>query len=137
MVSHSRYLSLMRTSAWYDLGVILLFVTPWSFRWVHGLLGEVHTRLGLSGSWMPLDVQHVLFATLLGSVVLVWALARLLAPSVLMGRLDGVSRVLFASWQLYAVQHGASTLLLGFTLFEVLFGIVQFLPVRTEQAQAA
>ncbi|NLR75729.1 hypothetical protein [Leeia aquatica] len=137
MVSQSRYLTLMRASAWYDLGVILLFVTPWSFRWVHGLLGQFHVQLGLSGVWLPLDIQHVLFATLLGSVVLVWSLARLLASSVLLGRLDGVSRVLFSCWQLYAVYQGASTLLLGFTVFEVLFGVVQFLPVRTERTQPA
>jgi uncharacterized membrane protein len=68
----------------------------------------------------------MLLANLLGSVVVVWSLARMVAPSLLLGRLDGVARLLFAAWQIYAVTQGASAIVLGFTLFELLFGLLQW-----------
>ena len=68
----------------------------------------------------------MLLANLLGSVVVVWSVARIVAPTVLLGRLDGVARFLFAAWQIYAVAHGANVIVLGFTLFEVLFGVLQW-----------
>jgi hypothetical protein len=33
----------------------------------------------------------------------------------------------------YAVIHGASVLILGFTVFEILFGIIQILPVAGDK----
>ena len=73
-----------------------------------------------------LDSTHLLLANLLGSVVVVWSIARIAAPSLLLGWLDGVARFLFAAWQVYAVAHGASAVVLGFTLFELLFGVLQW-----------
>jgi hypothetical protein len=126
----SRYLTLVRTSAWYDLIVTLPFATPWSFVWMYGSLATVAQALGLPGTVHPLDATHVMLANLLGSVVVVWSLARLMAPSVLLGRLDGVARLLFAAWQVFAYLSGASAIVLGFTAFELLFGALQWLPVR-------
>lgn len=130
MLSVPRYLALVRTSAWYDLIVTLPFATPWSFVWMYGGLTAVAQTLGLPGTLHPLDATHVLLANLLGSVVVVWSLARLLAPSVLLGRLDGVARLLFAVWQIYAYLAGGSAIVLGFTVFELLFGALQWLPVK-------
>ena len=50
--------------------------------------------------------------------------AGIVAPTVLLGRLDGVARILFATWQIHAVAQGASTVVLGFTVFELLFGVL-------------
>jgi hypothetical protein len=126
----SRYLNFVRASAVYDLLVTWPFATPWTLTWLYAQLAATAQALQLPGVVHPLDATHVLFANLLGSVVVVWSLARLLAPSVLLGRLDGVARFLFAGWQVYAVAHGASAIVLGFTAFEVLFGVLQFAPVR-------
>lgn len=41
-----------------------------------------------------------------------------------------MARLLFAAWQVHAVQSGASAIVLGFTAFELLFGILQLLPVE-------
>ena len=84
----------------------------------------------------PLDATHVMLANLLGSVVVVWSLARLVAPTVLLGRLDGVARLLFAAWQLFAYLSGASAIVLGFTMFELLFGVLQWLPVERPPSAA-
>ena len=51
----------------------------------------------------------------------------------LWGRYDAVLRFLFTTWQLYAVAHGASSIILAFSVFELAFGVLQSLPVRREQ----
>ncbi len=71
----------------------------------------------------------MLFAGLMGSVVVVWSLARLRLNLAELGRYDAVARLLFAAWQIYAVANGATPLLLVFTVFEAGFGIAQALPV--------
>ena len=125
-LSPSRYLAIVRASGWYDLIVTWPFALPWTFAWLYGALAWLSATLGLPGTLHPLDGTHVLLANLLGSVVVVWSIARIVAPSVLLGRLDGVARLLFATWQVYAVVHGASAIVLGFTVFELLFGMLQW-----------
>lgn len=127
--SEPRYLRTVRASAWYDLAVTWPFALPWTLHWLHARLAALAGLLGLPGVLPALDVQHVLFANLLGSVVVVWSLARLLQPTVVLGRLDALARLLFAAWQVYAVSQGASTIVLGFTVFELLFGVLQARPV--------
>jgi hypothetical protein len=41
-----------------------------------------------------------------------------------------VGRFLFSAWQLYALVHGASSLLVIFLVFELAWGVAQVLPVR-------
>jgi len=132
-----RYLRIVRASGWYDLVVTWPFALPWTFAWLHAQLGAAALALGLPGTLPPLDAMHVLLANLLGSVVVVWSVARIVAPSLLLGRLDGVARFLFAAWQVYAVAQGASGIVLGFTLFELLFGVLQWWRVAGFSPRAA
>ena len=125
-----RYLSIVRASAWYDLLVTWPFATPWTFVWLYGSIAALAQSLALPGTVHPLDATHVMFANLLGSVVVVWSLARVLSPSIRLGRLDGIARFLFAAWQVNAYWSGASAIVLGFTVFELIFGVLQFLPVE-------
>jgi hypothetical protein len=130
-----RYLSIVRASAWYDLLVTWPFATPWTFVWLYASMAALAQSLGLPGSVHPLDATHVMFANLLGSVVVVWSLARVLSPSIRLGRLDGIARFLFAAWQINAFLSGANAIVLGFTLFELIFGVLQFLPVEKTAAE--
>ncbi|MFD2756683.1 hypothetical protein [Comamonas terrae] len=123
--STNQYRRLVRASAWYDLLVTWPFALPWTFAWLLGLLAGVHAMLDLPGSVPAADTLHVLLANLVGSVVVAWALARIIQPTLLLGRLDALARWLFALWQVYAVLHGASAIVLGFTAFELLFGLLQ------------
>ena len=125
-ISSPRYLRIVRASGWYDLLVTWPFAMPCTFAWLYAQLGMLAAVLGLPGTLHPLDTTHMLLANLLGSVVVVWSIARMVAPSLLLGRLDGVARFLFAAWQIYAVAHGANVIVLGFTLFELLFGVLQW-----------
>lgn len=132
-----RYLKLVRVSAAYDLLVTWPFATPWTLTWLYAQLATTAHALQLPGVVHPLDATHVLFANLLGSVVVVWSLARWWAPSVQLGRLDAAARFLFAAWQIYAVAHGASAIVLGFTALELVFGVLQIAPVHRAEAAHA
>ena len=125
-----RYLRIVRASGWYDLLVTWPFALPWTFAWLYAQLTLLAQALALPGTLHPLDATHMLLANLLGSVVVVWSLARIVAPTVLLGRLDGVARFLFAAWQIYAVAHGANAIVLVFTAFELLFGVLQWWRVQ-------
>lgn len=130
-------LRIVRASGVYDLLVTWPLALPWTFAWLYAALGSVHAALELPGAMVGLDATHVMLANLLGSVVIAWSLARIVAPSLLLGRLDGLARLLFLTWQLYAVAHGASAVLLAFTAFELLFGVLQWWPVQAGAASVA
>jgi hypothetical protein len=130
--SHTRYLQVVRASAAYDLAVTWVFALPWTFAWVYGVLQTIATGLALPGQFAPMNAGHMLMANLLGSVVIVWSLARWLQPSIMMGRLDALARLFFATWQSYAVSQGVSSIVLGFTVFEIIFGVLQLARVRSQ-----
>ncbi|WP_369212862.1 hypothetical protein [Streptomyces flavofungini] len=125
--SHSAYLRVVRTSAWYDLVVTAGFATPWTYTLVHDALSKAGDALGL-GALPALDPIGVLYANLMGSVVVVWALLRIIKPLPVHGLFDGIARTLFAAWQAYALAHGAPRWLWLFLVAEVGFGIVQLVP---------
>ncbi|MFJ9828992.1 hypothetical protein ACIRSU_32150 [Streptomyces sp. NPDC101160] len=85
----------------------------------------LHDALAPGG---PADRLTVLYANLMGSVVMVWSLLRVLRPLPLYGLLDGVARALFASWQAYALAHGAAPVVGLFLVVEVAWGVVQLSP---------
>jgi hypothetical protein len=86
--------------------------------------------LDLPGELPAFEPMHMLMANLLGSIVCVWAVLRIRDPQQIYGRYDAVGRFLFSAWQLYALLHGASSLLVVFLIFELAWGVVQVLPVR-------
>ena len=130
MWTSTQYRRLVRGSAWYDLIVTAAFATPWSFAALHGVLSSVSQALNLPGELPAFEPMHMLMANLLGSIVCVWAVLRIRDPQQIYGRYDAVGRFLFAAWQAYALAHGASSLLVIFLFFEVVWGVVQVLPVR-------
>jgi hypothetical protein len=131
MWTSTQYRQLVRGSAWYDLIVTAAFATPWSFAALHGLMSSVSQAFDLPGALPPFAPMHLLMANLLGSIVCVWAVLRIRDPQQVFGRYDAAGRFLFATWQLYALLHGASSLLVVFLFFEVAWGVAQVLPVRT------
>ncbi|BAQ78615.1 MULTISPECIES: hypothetical protein [unclassified Pseudomonas] len=130
MWTTEQYRTLVRASGWYDLLMTLAFVTPWSFMALHGLLQDTAQALHLAGSLPPFEPTHLLMANLMGSIVCVWAVLRIRDPQQAFGRYDAVGRILFASWQLYALMHGATALLWGILLFELAWCVAQLLPVK-------
>ncbi|WP_207284789.1 hypothetical protein [Pseudomonas sp. FW300-N2A2] len=131
MWTSTQYRRVVRGSAWYDLIVTAAFVTPWSFTALHGLLAGLSQALDLPGELPAFEPMHMLMANLLGSIVCVWSVLRIRDPQQVYGRYDAVGRFLFSTWQLYALLHGASSLLVIFLVFELVWGVAQVLPVRT------
>lgn len=131
MIQPAQYSRIVRASAWYDLVATIGFATPWTFAAIHSMLS--FAAQGLPGTLPPFAPAHMLMANLLGSIVVVWSVLRIRDPRIEYGRYDAVARFLFAAWQIYAVAHGASALILGFTLFEILFGVIQSLPIGCEK----
>ena len=118
-------------SALYDLIVTAPFATPWSFAFAHAQLGAVNEALG--GAPLPdFTPFHILFACLLGSVVLVWSVLRLSDPQQRFGRYDGVARFLFTTWMIWTFTATGSPLLWLFIIPEFAFGVAQWLPVSAQ-----
>jgi hypothetical protein len=137
LISLPHYLRIVRASAWYDLLVTIGFATPWTFALVHHSLTDLVQTLGLPGAFPVFETAHMLMANLLGSVVTVWALLRIRHTQAHLGRYDAAARFLFAAWQIYAVVHGANVIVLAFTVFELIFGVLQCLPVRDASPEGA
>lgn len=136
MLDAKRYLDVVRASALYDLVITLPFVTPWTFGLVVALVGWTDSALNLPGEALAPDMTTVLFANLMGSVVVVWSVARLHLGLTVLGRYDGVARLLFATWQINALLDGMSWVILPLLVVEIGFGIAQFLPVREAKPAA-
>jgi hypothetical protein len=124
------YRQLVRASGWYDLIVTAAFVTPWSFAALHGLLSALAQTWNVPGDLPPFEPMHMLMANLLGSIVCVWSVLRIRDPQQAFGRYDAAGRLLFSAWQAYALIQGASQLLVGFLILELMWAVLQLWPVR-------
>ena len=136
MFSEQTYRGIVRASAWYDLVVPAAFATPWTFPTALALASWASRSLGLNDTFPEFSPSHTLFANLLGSVVVVWALVRITRPEPWLGRYDALSRLLFAAWQSYAVSEGAPRIILAFTVFEIAFGVAEASPIRRSRMAA-
>ena len=125
----STFLTLVRASAAYDLLLTAPFATPWTFALAHTQLSALNIRLG--GTALPdFTPFHVLFACLMGSVVLVWSVLRLRRTEAILGRYDGIGRFLFALWMGWTLAQTGAPLLWLFVAPEFAWGVAQWLPVQ-------
>jgi len=130
MWSQSGYRGLVRASGWYDLLVTAAFVTPWSLMLLHGFLRQLSAQWGLDGELPEFAPLYGLMANLMGSIVCVWSILRIRDPQMQFGRYDAAGRLLFATWQGYALMHGATQLLWGILVMELAWAVLQLWPVR-------
>ena len=130
MLAPSTFRKIVLGSAIYDLLVTAPFATPWSFAYAHAQLDGINQQLG--GAALPAFAPfHVLFACLLGSVVLVWALLRISDPQQRFGRFDSVARLLFSTWMIWTFAMTGAPLLWLFIVPEMTWCVAQWLPVRS------
>lgn len=135
-LSRSAFLTVVRASAAYDLLLTAPFATPWTFALAHAHLSTLNQHLG--GDALPdFGPFHVLFACLMGSIVLVWSVLRLRAPSVTLGRHDGIARGLFSTWMAWALATSGAPLLWLFLVPEFCWGVAQWLPVAQDNGSSA
>jgi hypothetical protein len=116
----------IRFSALYDLLVTAGFALPLTAPSVIAGLADLHQGLGLSGSTPDAtDTYTLMFANLMGSLVVVWAAFRLFHPSRAAGAADTVARVLFAWGMIAALSRGASQLVAFMLVLELAWALVQ------------
>lgn len=121
---------LVRASAAYDLLLTAPFATPWTFAIAHGHLSALNQALG--GAPLPeFGVMHMLFAGLLGSIVVVWSWLRLRDPLPRYATYDGTARFLFSAWFAWtlALGQGSLPLVWLFIVPEFAWGVVQWYAV--------
>lgn len=124
MTLHSA-LRVVRVSALYDLVVTVGFAFFTAVPIFHAL-GAMHRALGLAGvAPDPGDPIAVMFANMMSSVVTVWALFRIVRPSLLAGAADVGARVLFSLGMAVAVLSGASPIVLVMLALELFWAVVQ------------
>ncbi|MGE8416324.1 MAG: hypothetical protein ACN6QY_28540 [Pseudomonas sp.] len=132
MWTNEQYRTLVRASGWYDLLVTLAFATPWSFMALHGLVADTALAMNLPGALPAFEPMHVLMVNLMGSIICVWALLRIRDPQPAFGRYDALGRILFSTWQVYALAQGATALIGVILFFELAWCVAQLLPVRAD-----
>ena len=131
MLSKDAFYRLYRISSWWDLHITWPFMTPLSLGALWWLLGQGQVAAGL-GPLPALGVYAMLFANFFGSVVVVWAVVRLRYDDPVLARYDAAGRWLFSAWMLYALMQGASPLIWGFLVIELIFAVLQSLPVKSQ-----
>lgn len=102
-----------RAGALYDLVASIAFVTPWT-------AGAVMDVLGVQAT-----TPAKLFATLFGTVVVMWSIARWLRPEPALIALDTGGRALFSLWFVWALTNGETRVLWVFLALELFWGAAQ------------
>ena len=126
-ISLSTNRRIVRASAIYDLVVTAAFATPWTFAIAHGHMSGLNQALG--GLALPAFTPfHVLFACLMGSIVLVWSVLRIQEPTTRLGRFDGAARFLFSLWMAWALYQTGAPVLWLFVVPELAWGLAQWWP---------
>ena len=115
-----------RAGAIYDLVVTVGFATPFSAAMLLGFTRWVHEVFGLPGAQLPeFDATALMFTSMFGTAVTMWAVARLLRPEPRFIAIDTVGRALFASWMIWALLNGQSTTIVVFLIGEVVWLFLQ------------
>ncbi len=122
--SPAQFRRVVQASAAYDLVVTAPFATPWTFAIAFGHLSVANQALG--GQPLPVFApMQMLFALLMGSVVMVWSVLRLRGPTTLLGRHDAAARALFSLWMAWAWSQTGEPVLLLFLLPEASWAVVR------------
>ena len=115
---------MVRITAIYDFILVTPFSAPPFFHWFKDILQSLNVSLG-GQDWPTFLPLHVLFVSMFGVLGLTWSVARLIAPTLLLGRIDGLARLavvgLFISSSLVVnvpllYWIGASELIIGLYL---------------------
>jgi hypothetical protein len=115
-----------RAGAIYDLAVTVAFATPWTAAIMLDLQRWLHTGLGAAGAQLPdFGPVQMMFMNMAGTVVTMWAIARILHPVPALIAIDTIGRVAFSVWMIVALASGASAVIAVFLVLEVMWAMLQ------------
>ena len=128
----------MRVCAGFDLAVTGCLALPPLARVFVELLFAGDAALDLGSLRVEFHPLHWLFVNLAGVLGVLWALARLRAPSVELALLDVVGRLAVAALILHATQaEGMTPLLHVFVASELIGAVAQYWAARRARPDAA
>jgi hypothetical protein len=129
-MSLSTTLRVVRLSAICDLVVTVGFAFAITATVLFDSLAVLHDSLGLTGATPdPSDPFVIMFANLMGSVVAVWAVFRILRPSLLAGAVDIGARILFSIGMTVALIEGALPLVIVMLALEIVWAVAQSIAI--------
>lgn len=124
-MSQSRYATLVRLGAVYDIAATLPFAIPVLSAWALQLFAGLDAWLGLGSHFGVLDPTSMFFINLGALAYVCWGVARLREPSVANGRLDALLRLAVVGLQMVALSQGATPILWGLAVVLLMFAVLQ------------
>lgn len=119
------YKRIVQFGAIYDLLATAGLAVPTLLPYVLFLIKYLDTIFGFKTVFLPLDQTALLLINIGGCAYVVWALARLWAPSHNFGKLDALLRFMIVLCQIFAVTHGATPILLGLAAVLAAIGVLE------------
>lgn len=122
----------IRSVAWVDFAVTLPFALPFVAEALIALIYLLDRWLGFGTPAVLFEMGPLamMFVHIMGVLGVVWALARLRIPSLLLARIDALARLAVAALIVYAVTEGATPVLWLFVVTEIGGSAVQFAALR-------
>ena len=115
-----------RAGAIYDLIVTVGFATPFTASLLFDATRWIHDAFDLPGAQLPaFDAAGLMFVSMFGTAVTMWALARVLRPEPRFIAIDTAGRAAFSLWMTWALLNGQSTTVVVFLIGEVLWLVLQ------------
>jgi len=120
-----------------DLVITALLAVPPLASVFMNILYAVNGHLGGVSARPPFEPVHWLFVCLMGGLGVTWAVARILLPMRLLGRIDGIARLWVCALIAYFVfVRGAPPVLLVFLVTELAGALHQLWSLRSSAREA-
>lgn len=110
---------IIRGFAWLDFAITLPFALPYVSHWLIGLIYHIDFLLGFASPIPGFDPVSLMFVNIMGVLGVIWALARIGAPTEYLSRLDGLGRLVVAALIIHAITWGATPVLWAFVATEL------------------
>jgi len=126
-MQRSKYQSVIKSSAIYDLVFTFAFAIPGLALLKINLLFDAHSGFNLLGSFPTFEPVHLMFVNLLGVIVTIWSVLRIRHPEPIFGLYDAYARFGFSLIMAVTLFYYQGTeLILFFLIPEFLWGVYQW-----------
>ncbi|PYB72019.1 hypothetical protein DMX11_19105 [Pseudomonas sp. LB-090624] len=124
-MSQSRYATIVRVGAVYDIIATLPFALPVVASLALQAFAGLDAWLGLGTAFAALDSTSLFFINLGALAYVAWGVARWREPSAANGRLNALLRLLVIVLQLFALSQGATPILWALAAVLLVFAVFE------------
>lgn len=130
--------STIRRLSWVDVALTAPLAIPGLSHLYLQLIGWLDAALGFHSAVTSTNAIGMLLMNTTGTMAICWCIARIRAPSLLLGWLDVYARIVIAALVLgYVTNAGVSLIFLAFFLSETVGAIIEFRVLKSERKSAA